>query len=90
MDFNGGYRQVISVITTHTTFSSPEFQQSIGISLTPYYYYPHLVELISEEMERYEELSAKIAQMAGRDDESVHQSLKLLLPRRTELLNRIN
>ena len=157
MDFNGGYRQVISVITTHTTFSNPEFQQclarlkqpamlladeahhlgaerarqsypeqipfrlalsatpdrwfddegtaclrqyfgetvfsfplekAIGVSLTRYYYYPHLVELTSEEMERYEELSAKIAQMAGRDDETAQQSLKLLLIRRAELLNR--
>jgi superfamily II DNA or RNA helicase len=157
MDFNGGYREVISVITTHTTFSSPEFQKciarlqqpammladeahhlgaerarqsypehipfrlalsatpdrwfddegtaclrkyfgetvfsfplekAIGISLTPYYYYPHLVQLTPEEMERYEELSAKIAQIAGRDDETAQQSLKLLLIRRAELLNK--
>ncbi|MFA5515938.1 MAG: DEAD/DEAH box helicase family protein [Desulfuromonadales bacterium] len=157
MDFNGGYREVISVITTHTTFSSPEFQKciarlqqpammladeahhlgaerarqgypehipfrlalsatpdrwfddegtaclrkyfgetvfsfplekAIGVSLTPYYYYPHLVQLTPEEMERYEELSAKIAQIAGRDDEAAQQSLKLLLIRRAELLNK--
>jgi hypothetical protein len=158
MDFYGGYRQVISVITTHTTFSSPEFQQclsrlkqpamlladeahhlgaerarqsypeqipfrlalsatpdrwfddegtaclrqyfgetvfsfplekAIGVSLTPYYYYPHLVELTLEEMERYEELSAKIAQMAGRDDETAQQSLKLLLIRRAEAAKKL-
>lgn len=157
MDFNGGYRDVISVITTHTTFSSPEFQKciarlqqpsmmladeahhlgaersrqnypehipsrlalsatpdrwfddegtaclrkyfgetvysfplekAIGVSLTPYYYYPHLVQLTPEEMERYEELSAKIAQIAGREDETAQQSLKLFLIRRAELLNK--
>lgn len=157
MDFNGGYRQVISVITTHTTFSSPDFQkaiarlktpamiladeahhlgaerarqsypehipfrlalsatpdrwfddegtaclrqffgqtvftfsleEAIGVSLTPYYYYPHLVQLTAEELERYEELSAKIAQLAGQDNETAQQSLKLLLIRRSELLNR--
>lgn len=157
MDFNAGYRNVISVITTHTTFSSPEFQKciarlnmptmmladeahhlgaerarqsypaqipyrlalsatpdrwfddegtaclrhyfgetvfsfplekAIGISLTPYYYHPHIVQLTPTELERYEELSVKIGQLAGRDDESAQQSLKLLLIRRAELLNR--
>jgi superfamily II DNA or RNA helicase len=157
MDFNGGYRSVISVITTHTTFGSPDFQkciarlhhstmmladeahhlgaerarqsypdniphrlalsatpdrwfddegtgclrkyfgetvfsfslaEAIGVSLTPYYYYPHLVPLTAEELEQYEELSAKIAKIAGRDDETAQQSLKLLLIRRAELLNK--
>lgn len=157
MDFNLGYRDVISVITTHTTFCSPDFQKSIaklqepvmmladeahhlgaerarqsypvhipyrlalsatpdrwfddegtaclrkyfgetvfsfsleeaiGVSLTPYYYHPYLVSLTSEEMEQYEELSAKIAKVAGRDDENAQQSLKILLMRRAELLNK--
>ena len=30
VEFNGGYRPFISVITTHTTFISPEFQGSIA------------------------------------------------------------
>jgi superfamily II DNA or RNA helicase len=157
MDFNGGYRDVISVITTHTTFSSPEFQQclarlktpamlladeahhlgaerarqnypehipyrlalsatpdrwfddegtdclrqyfgetvfsfplekAIGVSLTPYYYYPHLVQLTAEELEGYEELSIKIAQLAGRNDERAQEALKILLMRRADLLNK--
>lgn len=156
MEFNGGYRQFISVITTHTTFISPEFQSTIarlrspslliadeahhlgaersrinyphhipfrlalsatpdrwfddvgtaalrsyfgetvfsfpledaiGVSLTPYYYHPHLVYLTGEEMERYEELSAKIAKLMGRDDEQGQEVLKMLLIRRAELLN---
>ena len=157
VEFNGGYRHFISVITTHTTFISPGFQgsiarlsgpslliadeahhlgaergrqnypqnfpfrlalsatpdrwfddagtdalrayfgetvfafpleQAIGVSLTPYYYYPHLVSLTDEEMERYEELSVKIARLMNREDEEGQQALKMLLIRRAELLNK--
>lgn len=35
----------------------------------------------------YQELSAKIAQLAGRDDEKAQESLNILLMRRAELLN---
>ena len=156
-EYNAGYRRFISVITTHTTFISPEFQSSlarltgpslliadeahhlgaersrqnypphvpfrlalsatpdrwfddvgtaalqayfgetvfafplekaIGVSLTPYYYYPHLVPLTGEELERYEELSAKIARLMNREDEEGQQALKMLLIRRAELLNK--
>jgi superfamily II DNA or RNA helicase len=157
MDFSSGYRESFSVITTHTTFISADFQatiarlngpsliiadeahhlgaersrqsypqhipfrlalsatpdrwfddegsaalrsyfgetvfsfpleKAIGVSLTPYYYYPHLVELTPEELESYEELSTKIAQLAGRDDERAQETLKLLLIRRADLLNK--
>jgi superfamily II DNA or RNA helicase len=156
MDYTAGYRRFISVITTHTTFISREFQNSlarlhgsslliadeahhlgaersrqqfpeqipyrialsatpdrwfddvgtdalrayfgetvfsfplekaIGVSLTPYYYYPHLVSMTDEEMEQYEELSAKIARLMSREDEEGEKALKLLLMRRAELLN---
>lgn len=156
LEFNGGYRNFISVVTTHTTFISPEFQgsiarlvgpsliiadeahhlgaersrhsypphipyrlalsatpdrwfddagtkalrgyfgetvfsfpleQAIGVSLTPYYYYPHLVPLTDEELETYEELSAKIAKLLGREDEAGQEALKLLLIKRANLLN---
>jgi len=157
MDFSAGYRDTFSVMTTHTTFISPDFQatiarlngqvliiadeahhlgaersrqnyprhipyrlalsatpdrwfddegsaalrgyfgetvfsftleQAIDVSLTPYYYHPHLVQLTAEELETYQELSVKIAQLAGRDDERAQESLKLLLMRRAELLNK--
>lgn len=157
MDFSSGYREHFSVITTHTTFISPDFQatvarlngpaliiadeahhlgaersrqnypqhisfrlalsatpdrwfddegtaalrsyfgetvfsfpleQAIGVSLTPYYYHPHLVQLTDEELETYQELSVRIAQLAGRDDERAQEALKLLLMRRAELLNK--
>lgn len=157
LEFNNEYRNFISVITTHTTFISPEFQatvnrlvghsliigdeahhlgaersrqsypqripfrlalsatpdrwfddvgtealrayfgktvftfsleQAIGVSLTPYYYYPYLVPLTDEELEQYEELTAKIARVMGREDEESQKVLLLLLIRRAELLNK--
>jgi DNA phosphorothioation system restriction enzyme len=157
MEFNGGYRRFISVITTHTTFITPEFQESIarlhgsalliadevhhlgaersrqsypenipyrlalsatpdrwfddlgtialrtyfgetvfslplekaiGVSLTPYYYYPHLVSLTDDEFERYQQLSVKIARLIHREDDASQEALKMLLIRRAELLNR--
>jgi DNA phosphorothioation system restriction enzyme len=157
LEFNSGYRRFISVITTHATFITPEFQESItrlrgsvlliadevhhlgaersrqnypenipyrlalsatpdrwfddfgtvalrsyfgetvfslplekaiGISLTPYYYYPHLVSLTDNEFERYHELSVKIARLINQDDDESQQALKMLLIRRAELLNK--
>ena len=157
LDFNGGYRNFISVITTHTTFISPDFQASlarlngpalivadeahhlgaehsrqhypqhipfrlalsatpdrwfddvgtaalrayfgttvfalsladaIGVSLTPYYYYPHLVELTDEEMAEYETLSIKIARLHHQASVEKQEALKTLLMRRAMLLNR--
>jgi superfamily II DNA or RNA helicase len=156
VEFNGGYRRVISVITTHTTFGSREFQKSIerisgptliiadeahhlgaeqarlnypqhilyrmalsatpdrwfddagtralrtyfgetvfsfplekaiGFTLTPYYYFPHLVTLTDAEMEKYETLSLKIARLTNRDGTDYEQALKMLLIRRAQLLN---
>jgi superfamily II DNA or RNA helicase len=157
MEFNAGYRDFISVITTHTTFATPHFQKSInrlrgsslliadeahhlgaersrqsypanlpfalalsatpdrwfddqgtkalraffgetifsfplekaiGISLTPYYYYPHLVPLTEKELEQYEQLSTRIGPLMRRDDEQGQELLKMLLIRRAELLNK--
>lgn len=157
LDFNGGYKDFISVVTTHTTFSSSDFQstltrlkgpaliiadeahhlgaevrrhsfpeqvqfrlalsatpdrwfddvgtqalrtyfgdtvfdfgieKAIGISLTPYYYYPHLVTLTDKEMEEYESLSVRIAKLVNRTDDEGQEALKMLLIRRSNLLNR--
>lgn len=63
-------------------------EQAIGVSLTPYYYFPRLVPLTDEELERYEELSLKIARLMARDDDENEQALKMLLFRRAELLNK--
>ena len=156
LDFVGGYRNFISVITTHTTFASPDFQatiarltgpvlliadeahhlgaersrrhypshvpfrlalsatpdrwfddagtdalrayfgptvfafpleQAIGVSLTPYYYYPHLVELTEEELAAYRALTLKIARLLGKDDPEMQPMLEALLMQRARLLN---
>lgn len=157
IEFNGRYRDFISIITTHTTFIDPDFQaslarlnapslliadeahhlgaersrqnypthipfrlalsatpdrwfddagtqalrdffgetvftfsldQAIGISLTPYYYYPHLVPLTDEEMVEYETLSRKIARLVDNTDADKQEALKMLLIRRANLLNK--
>jgi len=156
MEYNGGYRQTIAVITTHTTFSKSEFQDciarlkgaslliadeahhlgaknhrqhypghihfrlalsatpdrwfddigtlalrnyfgktvfsfplenAIGISLTPYYYYPHLVSLTDGELDQYYELTRKIARSINSKDENKLQTLEMLLIRRAKLMN---
>jgi len=156
IEFNGGYRQFISVVVTHSTFISPDFQgtiarlqtpaliiadeahhlgaersrqhypeyipyrlalsatpdrwfddagsdvlrayfgetvftfsleDAIGVSLTPYYYYPHLVSLTEDEMVEYEALSLKIARLINQEDEDKQAALKMLLIKRANLLN---
>lgn len=156
LDFNGGYRSFISVIVTHSTFITEDFQatiarleapvlliadeahhlgaarsrlhypenvsfrlalsatpdrwfdddgtvalrayfgetvfaftleEAIGVSLTPYYYYPHLVSLTDDEMVEYETLSLKIARLMSQEDEDKQEALKMLLIKRARLLN---
>jgi DNA phosphorothioation system restriction enzyme len=156
IDFNGGYRSFIAVITTHDTFISSAFQasiarlqepvlliadeahhlgaersrqnypqhipyrlalsatpdrwfddegsaalrayfgetvfsftleQAIGVSLTTYYYYPHLVSLSDDEMIDYEALSLKIARLMNQEDAEKQAALKMLLIKRANLLN---
>lgn len=70
-----------------TVFSLP-LEDAIGLSLTPYYYYPHLVSLTDEELEEYQALSLKIARVMGREDEESQEILKMLLIRRADLLNK--
>lgn len=69
-----------------TVFALP-LAQAIGSSLTPYYYYPHCVMLTDEEMERYADLSAKIARLFQRDELEVRETLRRLLIKRADLLN---
>jgi DNA phosphorothioation system restriction enzyme len=73
------------------TFS---LKEAIGKFLTEYYYCPHLIELNSEETEKYHELTRKIARIAGVQkqsfeiDHSTGQSLKYLLIKRAKLIGR--
>jgi superfamily II DNA or RNA helicase len=69
------------------TVFSFTLEQAIGVSLTPYYYHPHRVNITDEEMDRYEELSAKIARLAHQDDPDAQNALRMLLIKRADLLN---
>ena len=156
VEFNGRFRAVLTVITTHDTFSTADFQatlarinrpaliiadeahhlgaekrrqqypeqipyrlalsatpdrwfddagtavlrsffgptvyrysleQAIGRSLTPYDYYPHLVELTEEELEQYQQLTTKIGRVFYLDDVDADEMLAALLRQRAALLN---
>lgn len=60
---------------------------AIGLSLTPYYYFPRLVELTSDEVEQYRALSARIGQLMAQGKDPDDEQLSLLLIRRARLLN---
>ncbi len=79
--------QALRAFFGETVFSFP-LERAIGISLTPYYYHPHLVPLTEEELEQYAQLSTKIGPLMRRNDEQGLELLKMLLIRRAELLNK--
>ena len=58
--------------------------------LCPYSYHPYLVELTEEELDQYEELTAKIAKLYARKngDEKREKLLEAFLRQRADLLNR--
>ncbi|MEZ4662776.1 MAG: hypothetical protein R2911_34945 [Caldilineaceae bacterium] len=64
-----------------TVFAFP-LEQAIGISLTPYYYYPHLVELNEDELDEYKALTVRIARLFGQEDEHAQTALEALLIKR--------
>lgn len=70
-----------------TVFSFP-LEKAIGVCLTPYYYHPHLVELTSDELGVYQQMSQRIARLFGRKDQKSQDRLKLLLIQRADLLNK--
>ena len=60
---------------------------AIGLSLTPYYYYPVLVELNDDEMDEYRALSTKIGQLIAQDKDESDEYLTQLLIKRSRILN---
>ncbi len=60
---------------------------AIGVSLTPYYYHPILVELTGEELEEYKVLSAKIGRLMAQTGDEESEQLTQLLMKRAQLLN---
>ena len=70
-----------------TVFTLP-LKSAIGLSLTPYYYYPTLVDLTADEMIEYRSLSVKIARLIAKDGfNSKDNRLTTLLMKRSDLLN---
>ena len=69
-----------------------EFTLADAISegfLSEYYYHPHLVKLTDEELEDYEQLTHRIAQLFHSKPESRNSSLlEALLRKRADILNR--
>lgn len=55
--------------------------------LTPYYYYPVLVELTADEMSAYRELSARIGKLLAQKRDRDDKHLSMLLIQRANLLN---
>ena len=70
-----------------TTVFELSLADAIGLSLTPYYYYPVLVELTFEELEKYRVLSKKIGQLIARNKDRDDEQLTRLLIKRARLLN---
>lgn len=69
-----------------TVFRFP-LAEAIGVSLTPYYYYPTLVELTPDELEEYRALSARIGQLMAQGADTEDEQLTQLLIKRARLLN---
>jgi superfamily II DNA or RNA helicase len=55
--------------------------------LVPYNYYPQLVELTDDELDEYQALSEQIARLINSDDDELQEALKMLLIKRSRLLN---
>jgi superfamily II DNA or RNA helicase len=71
-----------------TVFEFP-LSEAIGISLTPYYYYPVLVELTPEEFDEYQNFTLRIARLMGKEkSKKDEENLKLLLLKRSDVLNK--
>lgn len=69
-----------------TVFEYP-LEQAIGTTLTPYRYYPQIVELTTEEMEEYQNLSEQIGRLMGSDNSEIEATLDMVLIKRARLLN---
>jgi superfamily II DNA or RNA helicase len=64
-----------------------KLSQAIGLSLTPYYYYPVLVELDDDEMEEYVVISKKIGVLLAQGKDESDEFLTQLLIKRSHILN---
>ncbi|WP_461673172.1 DEAD/DEAH box helicase family protein [Priestia megaterium] len=88
-----GTQQIIEYFSPGVIFRFG-LKEAIGPFLTEYYYYPHIVELVEDEMNEYHDLSRKIAKLSNFGNKSVEidhnteQVLQSLLIRRAKLIGR--
>lgn len=54
--------------------------------LTPYEYYPRIVEMDGEELARYKKISHKLARLGDSDDDTVEETRERLLTKRANIL----
>lgn len=54
--------------------------------LTPYEYYPRIVEMDGEELDRYRKISHKLARMSNSDDADIEETRERLLTKRANIL----
>lgn len=57
-------------------------------ALCRYYYYPHLIKLMDDEMARYVEISDRIRKLLGRNDDEGQEALKHLLLKRKRIIHK--
>lgn len=54
--------------------------------LTPYEYYPRIVEMDGEELDRYRKISHKLAKLSNSDDTDIEETRERLLTKRANIL----
>lgn len=69
------------------TVFSYTLAEAIGTALTPYRYYPQLVELTPDELAEYGQLSERIAKLGSANDPDLADAREMLLIKRAQLLN---
>ena len=62
-------------------------EAAIGTVLTPYRYYPLLVELTTDEFAEYQQFSAQITRLMHANTSELEEALEMLLIKRARLLN---
>jgi superfamily II DNA or RNA helicase len=60
--------------------------EAIPEYLTPYEYYPRIVEMDGEELDRYRKISHKLARISNNDDADIEETRERLLTKRANIL----
>ncbi|MBI5002098.1 DEAD/DEAH box helicase family protein [Candidatus Woesearchaeota archaeon] len=77
--------EVIYSYFNKTVFEFP-LKNAIGRFLTPYNYFPHLVNLKEEELREYRHIGQRIAILLGKKNQKSKETLELLLIKRAKIV----